>query len=284
MLKRQVVLIAVVLANSSIGFTQTLGDFAREERARRNSFAPAASTNVAARPTIPAAKPDVPVVKPVVPAAKPVAPVVKPKVPDLIIEAVRVSGARRQLLETTETFRPSLAREGNEVSAQEYQKIINEALAPEHLTQLLERSVFETVKDNTLTNVLRWYGSPLGRKIATVETNSYAPDTAARFQRFAARAQEKAPSASRLELIEGIGAAGLGVPRTPVDVDNDAWLLFVYDSLSGSELADYLSFLNSPSATAFNSAVWNGIDAVFGEAAQEFQQKLADTKSNGSTR
>jgi hypothetical protein len=195
----------------------------------------------------------------------------------VIIEAVRVSGARRQLLETIETFRPSLAGETRpeEVSAEEYQKIINEALAPEHLTQLLERSVFETVNENTLTKVLRWYGSPLGRKIATAEINSYAPDTAAQFQRFAARLQEKAPAAKRVELVEAIGAADLGVPRTPVDVDNDVWLLFVYDSLSAPELADYLAFLNSPSATEFNTAVWSGIDAAFGDAAQQFQEKLA---------
>jgi hypothetical protein len=185
------------------------------------------------------------------------------------------------LQETIETFRPSLAGEKrpDDVSPKEYQQIINEALELDRLTQVMERSVSETVNDNTLTNIVRWYASSLGRKIASAEVNAYGQDTPARFQRYSAMLHEKAPTAVRQELVESIGAAGLGVPRPSVDVDNDVWLLFVYDSLSEPELAGYMAFLNSPSAATFNSAIWNGIDAAFGEAAQHFQQKLAEKSS-----
>jgi hypothetical protein len=254
MFRRQFVLIALILANFSIGFTQSLGDFARDERARRNSFV------TAANPTNTVATSD---------ASE-----------TLITEAVRISGAKRELQETLETFRPSLAGEKrpNDVSVQAYQGIINEALGLDRMTQLMERSVSETVNDNTLTNIVRWYGSALGRKIASAERNAYSQEVPARFQRYAAMLQEKAPTANRQELVEGIGASGLGIPRPPVDFDNDSWLVFVYDSLTDVELSGYLAFLNSPSATAFNTAIWTGIDAAFSDAAQHFQERLAEKK------
>jgi hypothetical protein len=267
MLRRQFVLVVIILTNFSIGSTQSLGDFAREERARRAAFvAEAVPVKAPVKPDVPPAKPDVS--------------------ESLLTEAVRVSGARRQLQETIETFRPSLAgeKQPDDLSAKEYQAIINEALELDRLTQVMERSVSETVNDNMLTNIVRWYASPLGRKIASAEVNAYSPDTPARFQRYSGIFHEKAPTANRQELIESIGAAGLGVPRPSVDVDNDTWLLFLYDSLSEPELADYMVFLNSPSATAFNSAIWNGIDAAFGDAAQHFQQKLAEKNISASAR
>jgi len=295
MLRRQFVLVVLILANVSVGFTQSLGDFAREERARRNDFAakavpvkaPAKLDVAPAKPEVSPAKPEIPAAKPDVSPAKPEIPPANSNLPEaLITEAVRVSGARRQLLETIETFRPSLTAEKrpDDVSPKEYQQVINEVLELDHLTKVMERAASETINDDTLTNIVRWYASSLGRKIATAEVNAYSPDMPARFQRYSAMLHKKAPTASRQELVESIGAAGLGIPRPPVDVDNDTWLLFAYDSLSEPELAGYLAYLNSPSATAFNSAIWNGIDAAFGDAAQHFQQKLAEKKSNASAR
>jgi hypothetical protein len=288
MLKRQSVLIALILANSSIGFTQTLADFAREERARRNVFVATPRANPPAQPDIPATKLEASTPKPDVPAPKsdastttPAVSTPKPAVSEaLITEAVRISGARRQLRDAIETFRPSLAVEKrpNDVSAQEYQQIVNEALGLDRLTQVMEQSVSEAVNDKTLTNIVRWYASSLGKKVATAEGNVYSPDMSARYMHYAATLPAKAPTGNRQELIESIGAAGLGIPRPPVDFDNDTWLSFVYDSLTEPELSSYLAFLNSPSATAFNNAIWIGIDAAFGDAAQHFQQRLVEKK------
>ena len=249
--------------------------------------APAKPVVSPAKPDIPSVKADIPSAKADVPPAKADIPLARPDVSEaLITEAVRVSGARRQLRETIATFRPSLAGEKrtDDVSTQEYQQIISEALGLDRLTQVMERSVSETVNDNTLTDIVRWYASSLGRKIATAEVNAYNSDTPARFQRYSAMLQKKEPTANRKELVESIGAAGLGIPRPLVDVDNDPWLLFVYDSLSESDLAGYLVFLNSPSATTFNNAIWDGIDAAFGDAAQHFQQKLAERERSSAVR
>lgn len=246
MLRRHVLLTTLILANFSIGFTQSLGDVARQERARRNSFAaPVVAANAAVRPDAS-----------------------KTTVNALVKEAVRVSGARRQLQEAVETFRPSLA--GG--------KIVDEALGLDRLTQIMERSVSDGVSENNLTTIVGWYGSPAGRKIAAAQVNAYSEDTPTRLQRYAAQLQEKAPTAGRRELVESIGAAGLGVPRPPLDCENDSWLLFVYDSLSDAELSNYVSFLNSSSATAFSAAIWNGIDAAFADASLQIQGRFADKR------
>src|SRR5438093_13687657 len=102
---RYLLLMVVILANVSIGFTQTLGDVARAERARREvlnrknlSEAPATET----------------------PATETPATVVGREA--LIKEALRVSGAKRQLEWLLETSHPSIAKGAvpKGVSAQEY--------------------------------------------------------------------------------------------------------------------------------------------------------------------
>ena len=60
------------------------------------------------------------------------------------------------------------------------------------------------------------------------------------------------------------------------------WVLFTYNSLSEAELSDYLTFLKSSSAAAFNNSVWNGIDATFGDAALQFGRKLAEKNRSHS--
>src|SRR5262249_22848030 len=85
MLQRQLLLVVVLIfANVSFGLTQTLADLARAERARRKGV-------TANRPTNTNAK--------------------SPTREALIKEAVRVSGAKRQLEQELETFRPSLGDE-----------------------------------------------------------------------------------------------------------------------------------------------------------------------------
>src|SRR5262249_997640 len=162
--------------------------------ARRQSFfAKPVPVNTVAKPDAPPVKPEAPPAKPETPAANPAVSVA------LITEAVRVSGARRQLQETIQTFRPSLAAANRptDLSAKECQQIINEALELDRLNQVMERSVSGTVDDSTLTNIVRWYASPLGRKIASAEINAYSPDTPARFQRYSATLREKEPTANR---------------------------------------------------------------------------------------
>ena len=108
--------------------------------------------------------------------------------------------------------------------------------------------------------------------------------------------QSNAPSANRQQLINGISASGLGTPHPPADFEKTVvpesatsigdgtalWFLFAYNSLSEAELSQYLTFLKSSSAVAFNSSVWNGIDATFGDAAQQFGRRLAEKKRSHS--
>jgi hypothetical protein len=272
MLHRCLLLIVLILATVSTGFTQTLGDIARAERARREGLA--RSVTSADTATMPVGR------------------------EALMTEALRVSGARRQLEQALETFLPSVAngKVPDGVSAQEYQEIINEVFEVEHLMRVLGKSTSETVNDNTLVGIVQWYRSPLGKKIAMAESNASGPDVPARFQHYVSMLQGNAPSANRQQLVEGISAAGLGIPRPPVDFEKTfrsqgaepvsqgiaQWFLFAYNSLSEAELSAYLTFLKSPSATAFINSVWNGMDATFADAAQHVARKLAEKKRSQS--
>jgi hypothetical protein len=265
---RHLLLIVLILATVSTGFTQTLGDIARAERARREGLA--RSTTSADTATTPVGR------------------------EALMKEALHVSGAWRQMEQVLETSLPSVAngKPPDGVSAQEYQEIINEVFGVEHLMRMLGQSISQTINDNTLAGIVRWYRSPLGKKIAMAESNANGPDAPARFQHYVSMLQGSAPSANRQQLVEGISAAGLGIPRPPLDFEKTfrsqgtepvsqgiaLWFLFAYNSLSEAELSEYLTFLKSPAATAFNNSVWNGIDATFGDAAQHVARKLSEKK------
>jgi hypothetical protein len=263
---RCLLLVFLIFASALTGFTQTLGDIARAERARREVL-----SRRGASPDNPAA-----------PAGREA----------LVKEALRVSGATRQLEQVLGTSLSSVAngKLPDGVSAKEYQQIINEVFEREHLTRVMEKSISEAVNDETLLEIARWHSSPLAKRIATAETNASGPDAPVRLQHFASMLQSDAPSASRQQLVEDITAAALGVPRPSPDFEktfrtqltestsqgNTIWFLFVYNSLSEGELAEYLKFLKSPSATAFSNSIWDGIDATFADAAQRFGRKLAE--------
>jgi hypothetical protein len=260
MLKRQLLLIVVlILGNVSMGLTQSLGDFARAERARRKGF-------VGNRPTV-----DTP----------------KSARNGLIKEAVRVSGARRQLEQALETFRPSPGGEKRTdgVSAEEYQRAVAEVFQTDRLIRGMEQSVPESVKDNTLAEVVRFYGSPLGRRLSAAEISANLPEATGQFQRYAATTQDKPGSANRQEMVDVISAIGLGIPRPARDVakvlearGTGLWFQFVYESFSDAEISSYLMFLKSPASTEFNNSMWNGMDAALGEAAQRLAQRLSEKK------
>jgi hypothetical protein len=260
MLQRQLLLIVLMFGNVSLGIPQTLGDFARAERARRTSFK---GNRPSKSPTANSATRE-----------------------GLIKEAVRVSGARRQLEQAVETFRPT----GNDkrtdgISAQEYQQAVNEVFQMDRLLRGMEQSVPESVQDSILTEVIRFYGSPLGRKISAAEISANGPDTATQFQRYAATMPEKSVPAIRQEVVDTISAAGLGIPRPPRDVattldrrGNGLWFQFVYNSFTDAELSSYLAFLKSPAAAAFNNSMWSGMDAALGDAAQRLAQRLSEKR------
>ena len=46
----------------------------------------------------------------------------------------------------------------------------------ERLMPIMEKFVSNAVTDKTLVDILRWYRSPLGQKIAMAEVNTNAPD------------------------------------------------------------------------------------------------------------
>ena len=261
MLQRQLLLIALIVGNVSLGIPQSLGDFARAERARRAGFTgnrpnKNPSTKTATRE-------------------------------GLIKETVRVSGARRQLEQALETFRPSSPNEKRTdgISEQQYQQIVDGVFQLDRLIRGMEQSVPESVQDRTLTEVIRFYGSALGRKISAAEISANGADTATQFQRYAATLPEKSAPAPRQELVEGISAAALGIPRPPSNAAKtlDArgqglWFQFVYHSFTDDELLSYLTFLKSPAAMEFNNSMWSGMDATLGDAAQRLAQRLSETK------
>jgi hypothetical protein len=262
MLQRQLLLVVVlIVGNVSLGVTQSLGDFARAERARRKGY-------VGNRPTADATARS---------ASRDA----------LIKEAVRVSGARRQLEQALETFRPAPGNEerNDGTSGQEYEQAVKDVFQMDSLIRGMEQSVPDSVKDSTLTEVIRFYGSPLGRKITAAEINTNGRDIAAQFQRYAATVPEKSVTANRQELVETISAAGLGIPRPPHEADKTLeargtgiWFQFVYQPLTDAELSSYLNFLKSPAAAEFNNSMWNGMDATLGDAAQRLAQRLSEKK------
>jgi hypothetical protein len=256
---RYFVSIVLLLAAASPGFTQSLGDLARAERARRGLLAQGA------------ASPDR------------TATVVGREA--LIKEALHVSGAKRQLEQLLQTSMSSLSNrklpEG--FSAQEYQRIVSEVFNAQQLTRMLEKSIAVDVKDKTITDIVRWYRSPLGQKVMTAEMNAMDAQASTRFQQFVSTLEATPPSASRLELVEAIGGTALGISRPAAvqasvasNLPNTVWFLFAYNSLSEAELSGYLAFLKSPSTAAFHSAVWSGMDATFADAAQHFDRRLAE--------
>lgn len=95
-----------------------------------------------------------------------------------------------------------------------------------------------------------------------------------------------------MSIYKGITAAGVVVSPPPPDFEQTfraqvaepmhqgiiLWFLFAYNPLTEPELAGYLTFLKSASATAFNNSIWNGMNASFGDAAQHLGRKLAEKK------
>ena len=114
MLQRQLLLIALIVGNVSLGMPQSLGDFARAERARRKGFT---GNRPSKSPTANSTSRE-----------------------GLIKEAVRVSGARRQLEQALETFRPSTGNEQRTdgISAEEYQQAVNEVFQMDSLMRGME--------------------------------------------------------------------------------------------------------------------------------------------------
>jgi len=263
-------LIALIVACASTGFSQTLGDLARAERARRQLLARGAASPDKAATLVGREA--------------------------LIKEVLRVSGAKRQMEQVLQSSLPSLTNEKlpEGMSTREYQAVVGEVFNVERLMRLVEKSISDSVADKTLIDIVRWYRSPLGNKIAMAEISGNQPQASARLQQYAATLQSNAPSESRQQLVDGITATALGLPRPTSDFDTifagqstDAisqgtslWFLFTYSSLSETELSSYLSFLKSPSVTQFNSAVWNGMDATFSDAAQRLAGRLAGKKKH----
>jgi hypothetical protein len=257
--------IVLILAGATAGFTQTLGDFARAERARRELLAKSA------------ALPDR------------TATVIGREA--LIKEVLRVSGAKRQLEQLLQTSISSVNNTNRPegVSARDYQRIVSEVFNGEQLTRLMEKSIADNVNDKTIIDIVRWYRSPLGQKVVTAEINAADPHGYTRFEEFVSTLEANPPSAKSPELVEAIGGTALGLSR-PAEIQpsgamhlpNTVWFLFVYNSLSEAELSTYLAFLKSPSTAAFHNAVWSGMDATFAGAAQRLGQRFGE-KTHGPT-
>jgi hypothetical protein len=260
---RYLLAIVLILAGASAGYTQTLGDLARAERARRalpakGAASPDSSATLVGREA-------------------------------LIKEVLRVSGAKRQMEQLLQASMSSVSNrklpEG--ISAREYQRIASEVFNVEQLTRLMEKSIADNVNDKAIIDIVRWYRSPLGRKVMTAEMNAMDAQSSTRFQQFVSTLDANPPSPKTQELVEAIGGTTLGIsrpaaaqPSGAMHLPNTVWFLFAYNSLTEAELSGYLTFLKSPSTAAFHNAVWSGMDATFADAAQHFGQRLGEKKSS----
>jgi hypothetical protein len=186
------ILFAIFLATATVssGFGQTIADVARAERARREAV-PSLGTLVDAD-------------------GKP------PSHDALTEEALRVSGARKQLEQALERALQSAAiqKQPQGISKEEYQRILAEAFNRDRLIQVMEKSFGETASDKALTDVILWYHSPLGQKILMAEVNSDEADAAAELQRFAGTIKQNPPSGNRMRLVQQLEEQTQATSRT----------------------------------------------------------------------
>src|SRR5262245_5930860 len=289
-MSRRILLAALLLATHvSTGFTQTLADVAREERLRREM---------------------------IMTGGIPLDSVVLPLGPEALLkEALQVSGARRQLQQVVDAALQSIAKHPGDITGPEYQQIITEAFDSDRLMRIMEETMGKGVSEKTLRDIILWYRSPLGKKIGAADVDAGADPL--EMQRYASVLQLDPPTSNRMRLVQkleeqtettartvqmllsvvmsmskGFTAAGLILPSPPPDFGKTfkaqvseplrraitLSMLFKYRSISDNELAGFLTFLKSPSAVAFNTSVWSGMNASLSDAAQSLGRSLAEIK------
>jgi hypothetical protein len=278
-------------ATVSTGFAQTLADVARAERARREAIPPIAA--FADPGAIPLGR------------------------EAMLKEAVHVAGARRLLEQVLQSALQSseVDEKTDAFTKEEFREIIQSAFATDHLMTIFEKFLADSVTDKTLTDVLSWYRSPLGKKIALAELNAQGAAKTPEMQRFAATLTSNPPSSNRMRLVHGLEeqtqaavrtgnallaivmavhkgmtAAGIRIPPPPPDFEDffrtqvtaplrqgmTVWMLYAYRSVSENELLSYQAFMKTPSAVAFNDSIWNAMTASFSEGAQQFGKLVAE--------
>lgn len=204
MLKQGALLILVVLAGAPTASSQSIADAARTERARRQASA-----------QLPAGR------------------------EALMDEALRVSGAKRQLEQVLESSLQSLA--GNTppkgISPQEYQETIREALNPERLMPLFETSIAGEVTEKTLADIVRWYRSPLGIEVAAAEIKANGAAASTQMQRYASTLAANPPARTRIQLLQQLEGQTQATEKTVVMLMSLVMSIYKGMTAAGLEIA-----------------------------------------------
>jgi hypothetical protein len=285
MIPRIAWLIFILFINVSLCLGQggvTLGDFARQERERRKAAAEAAHAEALAKET-------------------------------LLQKAFRLSGAKRQLEQAAEHAQdvPKSDRAFNTAMA--------EAFDPSRLMSRVESVAAAGLNDAILKDVVDWYRSPLGTKIAAAEVEQSSAAAKAELRDFAQTLRDNPPLAARaarirelmervhavdttidvmLSLLKGMqaGAAATGANFPPPSADDERIFrsksqtaldeaifvstLFTYRLVSDRDLEEYMEYLKSPSATAFLDAFAEGVNASIYDAARQVGTRLGELKQS----
>jgi hypothetical protein len=295
-MSQRIFLAALLLTTHvSIGFTQTIADVAREERLRREMIMTGG----------------IPLESVVLPVGPEALLQEALKVSEAKRQLQQVQDAVLKSIATQ--------KQPEDILGPEYQQIITEAFGGDRLMGIMEKSMSKTVSEKALRDMILWYRSPLGKKIGASDVEASAADASLEMQRYASVLQLNPPTSNRMRLVQqldeqtettartvqmllsvvtsmykGLTSAGFVIPPPPPDFEKTfkaqvsessrraitLSMLFRYRSISDNELAGYLTFLKSPSAVAFNSSVWNGLNASLGDAAQLFGRNLAELKRN----
>lgn len=138
---------------------------------------------------------------------------------DLVEELLEVSGARQQIMTIPKLVRESARQDKRHASLdplkrEKLEVILNESYAPEKFMAEIERSVQAGVTPNELREMIRWYKSPLGRKVSSSETNAFAEDNAAAEAQLAEELTSHPPKAARVNLLKAIDSVAMATELT----------------------------------------------------------------------
>jgi hypothetical protein len=283
--------LTVVCVTPALAQTRTIADVARQERARRQEASHSA-TAVADQPRV--------------------------LTGDLLADVLNICGVREQLRASLsgyekQTREISMSDFPDRPTTPEYEKVFFEATTPDRVVPIVEQYIASHTNTETLTNLVNWCNSPLGRKVTTAEIQASGPDRAAKINQYRSVMKINPPSNRRLELlrsmqfdartveysIKGITAFMKGIrsvavvfanklPPLPANYETQLQArltpalteagmlsaLYTYRSITDDELFAYSKFIKSTSFGAFNTAANEGMITAFEEVGKYVGKEL----------
>lgn len=215
----------------------------------------------------------------------------------LLDQIIEVSGTRKQL--------ENLLK--HSATDDDFDAILKESYNSDAALKVVRGHFAKKLGDRDLVDVLAWFGSPVGRKIAEAEALP-EPDKKEKMKAFMDReatpeTKERLEILARIDRSEGLAEVQRGIASRmirrvarsiPADFPDRATMLEKMDSgvpsletlrsenaaksaytlrdISTAELRDYLRFLQSPAGEHYSSAMVNAAREIFGAV----MDKLAD--------